>query len=198
MGELGIEQGTWYTIHLTAKHAQSASQKAAFIDLMKTLSLFYRCAKCRKHMTAYINENPIEVYLNNEDGLFFWSWKFHNAVNKRLGKPEIDYNTALEMFEPDFSPCTQGCDEISESSVQQKYPSSSNIYYGVGSSGYNQGLTSQHNGIYNYGNHGKYRITYSSSYTKNNSNNSFSNGHYNGNNQKMFKQTSRSSLITPK
>uniref|UniRef100_A0A6C0BMZ5 thiol oxidase n=1 Tax=viral metagenome TaxID=1070528 RepID=A0A6C0BMZ5_9ZZZZ len=107
--DCGIEQGTWYTIHTLALHAKSHDQKMAFKILLVTLSNHYRCKTCRDHITEYLQQNPMEVYWNREDGLFFWSWKFHNAVNRRLGKPEIDYHESIPMYRKDWMPTAEPC-----------------------------------------------------------------------------------------
>lgn len=52
------------------------------------------CSKCRKHAQEYIHENPPERKPNS----FRWGWKFHNTVNRRKGKPLVDYTSAAEQY----------------------------------------------------------------------------------------------------
>jgi len=107
--DCGIEQGTWYTIHTMALHAKSHDQKMAFKVLLVTLGNHYRCKTCRDHISEYLQQNPIERYWNQEEGLYFWSWKFHNAVNRRLGKSEIDYHESIPMYRKDWMPTAEPC-----------------------------------------------------------------------------------------
>jgi hypothetical protein len=39
-----------------------------------------------------------EAALQNKESLFTFLWNFHNLVNKRLGKPEMPFNEALNMY----------------------------------------------------------------------------------------------------
>ncbi len=110
-----IAPGVWYSIHTMARNATTDSRKRAFIAFMEDLKAQYRCMKCRKHMTDYINKNPIEDYWNLERGFFEWSRVFHNAVNTRLGKQLFGREEAWNLYEPEFQICTKGCDESSKS-----------------------------------------------------------------------------------
>lgn len=111
-----IGPGVWYIIHLKAKDATNDKRIDQFIDFMYMLTEKFSCKNCRKHMTAYINDHPMENlrYLENDKGvrigMFKWSWLFHNAVNTRIHKPFVDWETAWEMYDnPDV--CSKSCEE---------------------------------------------------------------------------------------
>jgi hypothetical protein len=109
--------GTWFSLHLLAYHAADDRTKRSFLDFMDYLRASYPCAKCRKHMNDYILAHPIQSYWNEPHGFFRWSWLFHNDVNRRLGKPLLDYDTALSRFgSGQIHVCSAGCEE--ESSVR--------------------------------------------------------------------------------
>jgi hypothetical protein len=105
--------GTWLSIHLLAYNANDDRSKMSFIDFMELLRNGYPCAKCRKHMSDYILSHPIHSYWNENRGFFKWSWLFHNAVNRRLGKPLLDYESAIGLYSGASHVCTAGCDEES-------------------------------------------------------------------------------------
>jgi len=110
--------GTWYVIHTIAKNATNEEKKYHFVTVMESIKNTLPCEKCRNHCLDYIKNNPIEAFWNvtndggEQIGLFKWSWIFHNAVNKRLNKPLIDWDTAYNMYgEPGTMICTKGCED---------------------------------------------------------------------------------------
>lgn len=52
--------------------------------LLEHLETIVPCAECRDHIVNYRKQNGI-IGIASEIGV--WVWKFHNAVNERLGKP---------------------------------------------------------------------------------------------------------------
>lgn len=122
-----IGNGTWYTIHLMAKEATTDRGKEAFIVLMHNLAKSYWCEKCRRHINEYLQQHPIQLFWHyrdvdgNEIGMFKWAWSFHNAVNRRLGKAEVPWETArAAYYEPSFHICNQACADRSSRS-QNRY-----------------------------------------------------------------------------
>lgn len=47
------------------------------------------CARCRSHAIQYILARPPDLASSKK--LQEWMWRFHNAVNARLGKPLMPY-----------------------------------------------------------------------------------------------------------
>lgn len=124
-----IGPGMWFDIHLEAKHAITDDQKHNFIRKMNLLKINFPCEKCRKHLAKYIDDHPITDFMNvvNETGLpigmFKWSWMLHNAVNTRLGKPYVTWDTACGMFnDPGTMVCTRGCEAESKHSTTKIIP----------------------------------------------------------------------------
>lgn len=113
-----IGPGIWFIIHSTGKKAINDETKRQFIDLMNMLRKEFPCEKCRGHIDEYMTKNPIEEYYNlkgdndEEIGMFKWSWMFHNAVNTRIGKPYVDWETAYNMFsDSGIMVCSRDCGE---------------------------------------------------------------------------------------
>lgn len=94
-----ILRGTWDAIHKTA----------AWFDLVCPLTLTEKqhlfgsqvryqidnlvCGDCVPHGQEYVRENPPEKEIPS-----IWAWRYHNAVDRRLGKPEMDWNTYKEIY----------------------------------------------------------------------------------------------------
>ena len=54
------------------------------------------CPECRDHATRFFHQRP-PVLLSAGD-LQVWVWRFHNAVNLRLGKPLASYGDYLRLY----------------------------------------------------------------------------------------------------
>lgn len=88
--------GTWFVMHAFAKMCDKKKKdREHFISFLNNVIRKLPCKVCRKHSNQYINDNP----LNNDGEIFLWTWKFHNNVNERLGKPLMSYEDADKMFE---------------------------------------------------------------------------------------------------
>lgn len=72
-----------------------ADARVAHLRLMNFISNL-PCAECRYHATCYVANNPPAL----ASSLTFqsWFWRFHNAVNLRLGKPFYSYDRYLEDY----------------------------------------------------------------------------------------------------
>jgi hypothetical protein len=98
-----VGPGYWNLIHQTAWNIKTDEDVQLFVELMDKIKTEFPCKTCREHCVQYMNENPMEEYIAIEHegkriGLFVWSWKFHNAVNARIGKPIMSWNTAYSMY----------------------------------------------------------------------------------------------------
>ncbi len=88
--------GTWVMIHIMSMNCDNSSRDCfiAFVD--RVLSRL-PCKKCRKHAIEYAEKHPLNDIEDTRD-LFRWSWRFHNEVNQRLGKKEMSYEDAYNMY----------------------------------------------------------------------------------------------------
>lgn len=109
--------GLWFSIHLLALNAEDANSKKYFIKYIQMLCDNIKCSKCKNHLIDYVEKNPpedcwgITPKIDEKTkctGMFYWSWKFHNAVNLRLDKPVITLADAYKIVKQP-APCTAGC-----------------------------------------------------------------------------------------
>jgi hypothetical protein len=108
--------GKWDTIHDLAIRAKTPAQKEAFIESMQTICEKLKCENCQKHCLSYLQTHTPRNFLHiksstGEDiGMFKWSWMFHNAVNARLHKPIVDWDTAYNLYSDNQAMiCTKDC-----------------------------------------------------------------------------------------
>lgn len=103
--------GLWYSIHTTSINLN----EDCFIDYIKVTVANIPCMTCRKHATEYLKDNPVLDFKGIKNdigeliGMFKWTWTFHNAVNKRLGKSQMDWNTAYNMYTNTDALCSLSC-----------------------------------------------------------------------------------------
>jgi hypothetical protein len=94
----GKDLRSWDRIHKMAVEANTPKLKTEFEKYMRYLAYNFPCPKCRPHIKKRLITNPIRNYYNMKDkngryiGLAKWSWEFHNAVNKRLGKSTVTWD----------------------------------------------------------------------------------------------------------
>ena len=89
----------WVTIHSCAA-LYTPDKDVYFKALLGSLIHLLPCSSCRGNMITHIKEDmpPIEEFLNNNERLFYWTWKLHEVVNKEIGKPEFPYESAKKMY----------------------------------------------------------------------------------------------------
>ena len=98
--------GTWHSIHTTAAWVDSMDKFKFFCTWIRDQLDKLPCPECTQHAQEYLMNYPPE---RTED-VFIWSWRFHNAVNQKLGKPELNYDGAKKLYlDPKSKTCTGSC-----------------------------------------------------------------------------------------
>lgn len=114
-----IGPGTWNVLHRRAVKSNSHKEQLDFIEFMKDICDGFPCVICKNHCEEYIKNHPMDEYLDikvdiNGDkkslGMFIWTWKFHNAVNTRIKKPIMSWDTAYNIYmEKESLVCSKNC-----------------------------------------------------------------------------------------
>jgi len=124
-----IGPGIWYTMHTLAASAKTEDDKKQVVNQIKHLQSKFPCEECKLHFWNYINSHPLEnSIIGNEDSLFLWTFNFHNAVNFRLGKSQVSYDEAKNIFLNDMIFCSADCDSDSIELTTKQNKSSTKIY----------------------------------------------------------------------
>lgn len=84
----------WDEIHTKAAQVRDPRTHRDFCIWIRSISNKMNCGTCKRHLKEYIDQNPPETAIND----FTWTWEFHNDVNQRLGKPQMDYTTAAIRY----------------------------------------------------------------------------------------------------
>lgn len=111
--------GMWFIIHDMAIIAITDILKQAYIIYITHICDNFKCLNCRAHFKHYLETNPLTNYWNiiedgKDIGFFKWSYKFHNAVNKRLNKYQPTFVEAYKFF----SAGGAGCANCGDKSVK--------------------------------------------------------------------------------
>ena len=78
-----------------------------------------KCLHCKKEFLLYIRDNPPE----NAEDLYEWLWKFHNIVNRRLGKKLVSLEESRAYYmDEDLGVCDEDCagSSVKDSSVKDQ------------------------------------------------------------------------------
>lgn len=93
----------WSSLHYIAlgyPDSPSPVDKYNYQNFYESLHTILPCEECATHYKALVQEMKITPHLNDKYDLFKWTVNVHNAVNQRLGKPQMSYNDALRLYKP--------------------------------------------------------------------------------------------------
>ena len=87
--------GVWHSIHVTGAWADNVEKFNFFCRWVRNQIENLPCQDpCAKDARIYFLSDPPE----KAEDAFVWSWRFHNSVNRKLGKPEMDYSNARQLY----------------------------------------------------------------------------------------------------
>ena len=97
---------TWELIHRLAVYCVDDVTTDAYLVLIDQIfkQLPDDECRCRTHAQEYVREHPINELRGYTDdrgrpiGVFFWSWRFHNKVNRDLGKRLVPWPEAFSAY----------------------------------------------------------------------------------------------------
>ena len=98
------ELRSWDKIHQMAVNATTDDLVKDFTEYIEYLGNNFPCPKCRPHIQQRLREYPISNYYGTKDkngkeiGVAKWSWEFHNAVNQRLKKNIVTWETFVSKY----------------------------------------------------------------------------------------------------
>lgn len=106
--------GVWFALKTLAKKATTKERFNKWVEDVIDLISNLRCLVCREHALEYLDKNPPHrafgyTYKGQEMGAFRWVWNFHNTVNVRLGKPLLDFESAVSLYYDEASNCSSTC-----------------------------------------------------------------------------------------
>lgn len=91
----------WFFIHSVALNYPTnptIKDKNNYKIFFESLSYILPCNMCSEHYKSYINEHPIDNFLNDNISLNKWTMEMHNNVNRLNNKKEIDYKEYIDIY----------------------------------------------------------------------------------------------------
>jgi Erv1 / Alr family len=113
-----VGPGVWLLIHQRALAARTSEEQKEVIEFIRNTCQEFPCVKCSEHCLSYMRDRPPEEYIGldvtigekeESIGIFLWTWLFHNAVNARLGKAIVGWETAYNLYQQDGMVCSNVC-----------------------------------------------------------------------------------------
>lgn len=97
----------WFFLHTLARtypeHPNDIT-KRKYYDMIINLPLFIPNEEIGNHFSGLLDRFPVTPYLVNRESFKRWLHLMHNRINHHLGKEEIPYWKAEEMYESHYIP----------------------------------------------------------------------------------------------
>lgn len=97
----------WFFIHtlaLSYPNYPNEITKRKYYDTITNMPLFIPNEKMGDAFARLLDEFPVTPYLTNKDSLMHWTFFIHNKYNKVLGKREITFDEAIQMYADKYHP----------------------------------------------------------------------------------------------
>ena len=90
--------GAMHYIALGAPVVFDENTKVLYRNFYTSLPQLIPCNSCGTHFQEVLHTIPITDYLSGSSSLFTWTVYAHNAVNKKLNKPDISVTDAKNKW----------------------------------------------------------------------------------------------------
>jgi hypothetical protein len=107
--------GIWWVLSVQAAAADTPEKAQRYCQFIQDVVDTLPCEMCRDNAKCYLQQNPPlqarYLYLVDQDtgeyiGMARYVWEFHNAVNRRLGKPEFPWRLFLPRYKYNRDVCS--------------------------------------------------------------------------------------------
>jgi len=87
-----------YTIALSYPENPNEVTKKKYYDFIQNLPLFIPISDIGNNFSIFLDKYPVTPYLDSRESFVKWVHFIHNKINLYLGKPEINYYTAMKNY----------------------------------------------------------------------------------------------------
>ena len=96
----------WFLFHSLAEKIDEnkfGNIKQAIIETTKLICSCLPCPDCSKDATEILNKMNLNNMLNNKNDIIKFYYDFHNHINKKLKKPQYNYNYLNKYKKANFN-----------------------------------------------------------------------------------------------
>ncbi len=92
------------TVALSYPEVPNSVSKRKYYDFIQNIPLFIPNPEIGNKFSSLLDKYPVSPYLDNRESFVKWVHFIHNKVNVMIGKEEISYVAALEMYFDEYLP----------------------------------------------------------------------------------------------
>ena len=93
--------------------------KKKYYNFIQNLPIFIPNKKMGNAFSKLLNDFPISPYLSSRLSFMKWVHFMHNKINKKLGKPEINFYQGLEQYYKHYIPLKTK--KLQQQKIKKKY-----------------------------------------------------------------------------
>jgi hypothetical protein len=91
----------WFVLHsiaITYPNNPTETMRKKCYDFIQNFALFLPNENIGNYFLELLDKFPVTPYLDNRLSLMKWVHFIHNNINKKLGKPEMDFFDSLDAY----------------------------------------------------------------------------------------------------
>ena len=94
----------WFSLHygaLNLPDVLDSEDQQMIYNFITSIPIFLPCDTCKNHAYDYIKKgnHDFKHIVSTKENVFEFFWRFHNVVNKSVGKPQISLEKAYDIFQ---------------------------------------------------------------------------------------------------
>lgn len=104
----------WFTIHtiaFTYPEHPNAITKKKYYDFFMNLPIFLPAEPVSSEFEKLLDAYPVSSYLDTRNHLIRWTHFIHNAINRKLEKPQMTYDDFYATYNDAYKPKKVKVDE---------------------------------------------------------------------------------------
>ena len=87
-----------YTIAVSYPNKPNETVKKKYYDLIQNFPLFIPVTDIGNTFSKFLDSYPVTPYLDSRESMLKWVHFIHNKINIYLGKDEITYYKAMDLY----------------------------------------------------------------------------------------------------
>ena len=87
-----------YTVAVSYPNKPNETVKKKYYDLIQNFPLFIPVTDIGNTFSKFLDSYPVTPYLDSRESMLKWVHFIHNKINIYLGKDEITYYNAMDLY----------------------------------------------------------------------------------------------------